>query len=371
MTEFTDSMEIYPVINANPTLPPFAIDSQIGLLKRYNSIGQGNHGIGLAASPSGPTALYLPFGAQIFKTVSHQSKYIYGFRLNMGNIAGIGGGGSLIDFLNCAQLLVSLKVNTDGSILVYGNGLTGTAICSNASTGLVAANTDCYVEFQVVATDTGSDINIAAQVLIDNTSVCSGNADIGRNKNTLTNGQANFNVIALSSGVGSNGQAYMWDTYLINGSGSTNTTRLGSSISPYGITSQPILPASDTATIQWTPNSGSVHYNRINELPSDDGTTYNAASVSSKVDSLGWQPIPTFTGTVRSVQISYDAQSTAEGNCIIEGNIGAAGVEEQTAPFGLCSSFQYHHQAFDLDPATSVAWVQSLFDAKKFGYQLQ
>ena len=141
-----------------------------------------------------------------------------------------------------------------------------------------------------------------------------------------------------SSGVTTPGQAYMWDMYLVNGSGSTNTTRLGSSISPYGITSQPILPNSDTATIQWTPSSGSTHFDKINEL---------------------------------SVQISYDAQSTDEGNCIIKGNIGAAGVEEQTASFGLCSSFKYQHQAFDLDPATGLAWITTNFDAKKFGYQLQ
>ena len=365
MTEYTDSMAIYNLISGIIVGP-----SQISLLRRFNSLGQGNHSIGVQASPSGPLSLFLPFGASIFKTVSHQSKYTWGCRLNMSSVAGVGGG-VLVEFLNCAQQIVSLKINANGSILVYGNNTPSTVICQNATANLISANTNCYVEFQCITTDTGSDINAACIVKIDNSSVASGNANIGRNKNTLVSQQPDMNQIGLYSGVGSNGQAYMWDIYLTNGAGPTNTGFLGSSLTPYGITSQPILPNSDGGTLQWTPASGSVHYNQVNELPADDGTTYNASSTSTQVDSLGWQPIPTFTGTVKSVQLSFCAMSTDEGNCILEGNIGAAGAEEQTNPFGQCSSWEYFHQAFDTDPATGVAWVQSLFNAKEFGYQLQ
>src|SRR5665213_3447113 len=370
MTEFTDSFAIYANINPNPVLLPRPADSQVTLLTRYNAIGQGNLAMGTQASPSGSMALYLPFGAAIFKTFSHQAKYTLGFRLNMDCLAGVGGG-SLIDFWNCHFGLTTLIVNTDGSILVLGSPSdTPVTICSNATPGLITADVDCYVEFQCICTDIGSDINVACIVKIDNTVVASGNINIGVNKNRLVSGTADFNVVTLNSGMSTNGRAYIWDLYLTNGSGATNTGFLGSSIAPYGITSQPILPNSDSATIQWTPLSGSVHFSEINELPGDLDTSYNGNTAAGNIDSLGWQPIPTFTGTVKSVQISLEQESTEEGTCIVKSNIGAAGAEEKGAPFGLCSSYSYQHEAFDLDPATGLAWLQTDFNVKLFGYEL-
>ena len=369
MTEFTDSFEIYANINPNPVLPPRPVDSQLTLITRYNSIGQGNLGMGTQASPSGPIALYLPFGAAIFKTVSHQSKYTLGFRLNITNLSGVGGS-SLIDFSNSHQQLASFQINTDGSVLMFGHGVSSTVICQDATPSIVTASTDCYIELVVVATDTGTDINVAGQIWVDNVMVASGNTNIGVNKNALVSQLADFNCITLLSGVVSNGQAYIWDMYLTNGSGTTNTGRLGSSIAPYGITAQPILPNSDSATIQFTPLSGSVHYTEVNELPADGDTSYNGSITSGDVDSLGWQPIPTFTGTVKSVQLSLDSRSTEEGSSIVKANIGAAGAEEKSVEFGLCCSFNYQHQAFDLDPATGLAWTQTNFNAKLFGYEL-
>ena len=364
MTEYVDSMEIYVTTSVSPGA------SQSSLLTRFNSNGQGNLAMGIKASPGGDLALYLPFGASTFKTFSHQTKYTLGFRLNMSCIAGVGGGDHLVGFMSCHQILASLRVNADGSILVFGNGLSSTVICANAAAGLVSAATDCYVEFVCIATDTGTDINVASEVWIDDVMVASGNADIGRNKNTLVSQRADFNCIEFNSGVATNGQAYFWDVYLTNGSGATNTGRLGSNVSPFGIIARPILPDADSATIQYTPLSGSVHFSEINELPADGDTSYNGATASGKIDSLGWQPIPTFNGTVKSVQISLCQRSTEEGTAVTKANIGAAGAEEKSSAFGLCSSYFYQHQAFDLDPATAAPWTQPNFNAKLFGYEL-
>ena len=368
MTEYTDSFEIYNLISGLIVGP-----SQNSLRTRWNSIGIGNLSMGVKASPSGPLSLYLPFGASISKTFLHQTKYTLGFRLNISSLSGVGGGAgsSLIDFCNCQRTLASLGVNPDGSVILFGNNTGSTVICQNATVNLVTAATDCYVELIVVATDTGTDINVSGQIWIDNVMVASGNVNIGRNKNTLNSQAADFNSIFINSGVSTNGQAYIWDLYLTDGSGTTNTGRLGSSIAPYGITSQPILPNADTSTVQWTPLSGSVHFSEINELPADGDTSYNATNVTGKIDSYDWQPIPTFTGTVKSVQISYSCRSTAEGTMILKQNIGPAGVEQKGNSFGLCSTFNYqNHQAFDLDPATGLAWLQSNFNIKAFGIEL-
>ncbi len=366
MTEYGDSFGIYNLISGIIVGP-----SQASLLGRWNGIGVGNHSMGVVSGIASVPVLYLPFGAALNKTFSHQTKYTIGFRLNMGSGAGVGGATPLIDFLNCSTELVSLRVAADGSVLVYGNNTPSTVICANATTNLVTANTDCYVELQVTATDTGSNINIAAILKIDNTIVASGNANIGRNKNTLISQHADFNAIQLNSGVTGSGQAYIWDLYLTSGSGSTNTGFLGSSIAPYGVTLQPILPDADTATIQWTPLSGSVHFSEVNELPADGDTTYNSTNVSGNIDSYDWQSIPTFTGTLLSVQVSLFCRATDEGKMILQNNIGPAGAQQQGSPFGLNYTYNYqNHQAFDIDPATGLVWTQANFNAKAFGLGL-
>ena len=40
----------------------------------------------------------------------------------------------------------------------------------------------------------------------------------------------------------------------------------------------PVLPASDGSYNSFTPNSGTTHYNRVNQAQADDDTTYNAGT---------------------------------------------------------------------------------------------
>ena len=92
MTEYVDSMGIYVPISGIVAGP-----SQSSLLTRYNGIGTGNHQIGIQSTGGvrGNPVLYLPFGASIYKTISHQPQYTAGFNVNMASTLGTGGGGSI------------------------------------------------------------------------------------------------------------------------------------------------------------------------------------------------------------------------------------------------------------------------------------
>lgn len=363
MVEFAESAGIYVVDDDFGT---HATASLLSLLRRWNgsSVGaaagvRGGHGA------RGNPAIYLPFGAALCKTFSHQSTYTWGERIRISTLGGVGGGDHIV-FQNNSQILVTLSFNLSGFITVTGNNTSTTVICAT-SESVVKPDKDTYVELSAtISADALGDMSVAAEVRINGVHVIRGSAAIGRNLSTLTNGGATFNRVTVSSGVVTNGQCYLSDIYLTNGSGDTNTGFLARASFPYLIV-VPIFTISDTLDLAWTPSRAGTHWDLVNENPADDDTTYLAAATPGLVDSWNWQPIPSFTGTVRSVQLSLLARSTDEGTRSVKGNIGPAGAEQQTDEFGLCSSYLYRHQAFDKDPATAREWTRQGFNAKPFG----
>lgn len=360
MTEFVDSFGIYVLITGVDGGP-----SATSLRNRWNSTGIGS-GCYVQANKGarGNPALVLPFGAALARTFTHQATYIQGMRLNISG-TGVVGGGTSFQFANNGLILLSLKIGADGSITVIGNNTGATVVCSCPP--IIVAATNCYLEISATLTSisSGADMNLAAQVWVNGVSQCSGNVNLGRAVNTLTSRTATFNQIFLLDGVGTNGQSYVSDYYLNNGSGTTNTSVFG----PVEIDAFP-FPNGDLS-IQWTPLGGiGTNFSEINENPADGDVSYVSSSTIGNKDSYAWQDIASFAGTVKSVQLSYFARANDEGIRVFQGNIGTGGTEEQTTNFGLGFSYQYFHQAFDLDPATGLAWTTIGFNAKPFGIKL-
>lgn len=359
MTEFVDSFNIYDVIvGINAT------NSIISLRRRWNGTSVGNTAFcQTGVGPRGNNALVLPQGAAIVKTFSHQGKYVIGMNVSMSSPSGIGGN-PLIIFANAGRSLATLQVNLDGSILVYANGSPSTVVMT---TGVVLASaTYAYLEFSAVLSGT-TNINVACEVQVNGVSLGTGNVNTGISNTSLISETTTFNQVFLTSPAASNGQAYIADLYLNNGSGATNTGFDGI----VEIDAYPLPDADDPSFLNWTPLGGTgAHFSEINENPMDGLTSYVEAATVGAVDSYGWQDIPSFAGTVKAVQLTYCALTNAEGSRAFQGNVGAGGTEAQTPTFGLSSNFIYHHAPFDVDPATGVAWTRAGFNAKEFGLVL-
>ncbi len=371
-TEFIDSFGIY-VTNSVSTGA-----SAVSLYERWTGIGDGNHSLSVAAGKGarGNPALWIPFGGAIYKTLSHQQTYTVGFTLNMSSNAGVGGG-DLIQLQNTAQILCSLMVNADGSVLVYANNTTSLVVCTLAA-GFILANTNCFIELKSTISGT-SNVNVAGTVNIYNAAgallaTATGNVNTGLSTNSLATltglfgmnvvpaFAAVYNRVGLLAGCTTNGQAYISDLYINTSAGTVNTGFLGPVIiDPYP------LPASDGGTLQWTPLSGAVHFSQINELPSDGDTSYNAAPSAGLTDAYGWEVVTAFSGSVHTVQISYCARSTDEGPCAIKSCIGPTGALAQSPAFPLPGNYNYWHFAFDLDPTTGLPWTVAGFNANQKG----
>ena len=367
MTEFIDSLQIY--VNDSGGSGP----SQVSLYKRWTGIGLGTPTLAVKAGvgPRGDEALFIPFGGAIYKTLSHQQTYTIGFHVNMSCLVGVGNA-DLIQIMNVTQILCSLMVNPDGSILVYANNDQSRVVCT-CPAGTLQANTWQFLELQSTISGTTS-VVVTGEVHVDNVVVGTGSASTGLSTNdlqTLTGlfginvvpfFAAVYNRVGILAGCNVNGQAYIADLYINTSQGTVNTGFLG----PVEIDAYP-LPNGDGSTLQWTPLSGSTHYVEINELPSNNGATYNYAASAPLTDTFTWEPVLSFTGTVKTVQISYDCESTDEGFCAIESCIGSDGSQAQSNPFPLPNLFNYWHYAFDLDPTTGLPWTISNFNSRQKG----
>jgi len=372
MTEIVDSFGLYVLTSVSPGA------SQNSLTTFWNAIGPGGFTMGVQAGAGdrGNPALYLPFGAAICKTVSHQPTYTLGLRVSMSCVAGVGGGSSFLQFCNCGFALCSLRVNPDGSILVYGNNV-GSTVIFTAPAGTLTAATQTYLELTATVTaDVLGDMSVTAEAWVNSVSIGSGSAALGRNISTLKNAAANFNQIFIFSGVATNGQAFVSDLYLNNGQGPTNTGRLSllppNNTAPFVIV-EPLVPNADTSPLNWTPLAPGPHFSEINEVPADGDASYNfaAAAAAGTIDNYRWQPISTFVGTVQSVQLRYQARSTAAGPAGYRSTVGIGGIEATGQKAGLCSSYTYQgSQTFDLDPRTGLPWAQPNFNLKPFGVEV-
>lgn len=374
MMEYADSMGIYV-----PITGVIAAPSQISLLTRYNGIGNGNPSIGIDATAGlrGNPALFLPFGSSIYKTVSHQPTYTVGFNVRMSSITGTGGG-DLFQLLNNSTIMCTLRVNDDGSLVVYA--FNDQASWTVVTTGiLLQPDINNYVELQATCTVWGTNkLRMFAQLWVNGVSQGSATLDTTVLVTTLVtqtgifgtnpvpNSPAVFNRFGILSGVNTNGQAFVSDFYMNNALGTTCT-------GPFGIVEIDAypLPDGDGGVLQWTPLGGSgPHYSEINNLPAPGDSSYVSSSTPGQKDSYTWQDIVSFSGTIKSVQLSYSARSTDVGLRTFQSTIGNTGTEQQGTEFGLPNNYIYFHECFDVDPFTGVAWTRVGFNAKQFGIRL-
>ncbi len=374
MTEFVDSFGIYVVTNGIIVAP-----SQISLLTRFNGIGSGNPQLGVLPNGGlrGNPVLFVPFGGSIYKTVSHQPTYTVGFNVNMSSNVGVGGG-DLFQFLNTGTIMCSVKVNADGSIVIYA--FNNQAAWTILTTGvLLNANQDNYLEVQATCSVYSTNkLRMFAQLWVNGVSQGSATLDTTVTVSSLftqtgifgTNptpqSPAVFNRIGFLSGVTTNGGAKFSDFYLNNGSGSTNT-------GPFGVVEVDAypLPDGDGGILQWSPLGGTgTQYSQINTLPAPGNTSYVSSSTPGQRSSFTWQDIVSFSGTVKTVQLSYSARSNDEGLRSFQSTIGNTGSEQQGVENGLPNDFIYFHQCFDIDPATGLPWTVTNFNAKQFGVGL-
>lgn len=161
-----------------------------------------------------------------------------------------------------------------------------------------------------------------------------------------------------------NMDAYFCDLYINDANGSVNNGFLGD------VRVDPHFPIEDGTTLEWTPSTGSDHFEMVNEVNPDLGVTYNTTNTLNAIDTLVLEDLKNNGGTIKGVQMVVLDDKTDAGPCTVAPVVRIDGVNYASVDSHAPSetSYVYARKVYDVQPDTT-AWNETDFNASEWGYK--
>jgi len=206
--------------------------------------------------------------------------------------------------------------------------------------------------------------SVGLHVIIDNSgtieSLIDGTVDISYNGDTYGSGSSDITWVRfyLDAPVGYAVNSYIDD--LVMGTGAwPPDINFAAALKPDG----------DTAQLDWTPSTGSVNWDLVDDVPPSD-----AEYVSS--GSTGYKDLYTLSdwsaGANESAVFIVDwlrAKKESADSTMIRSVIKSGGSESSGDPLDLSTSFSYHSRILTTDPSTGSSWTESGINALEIGQE--
>lgn len=129
-----------------------------------------------------------------------------------------------------------------------------------------------------------------------------------------------------------------------------------------------LRPRQDGHYTDWTPDSGSSHYQRIDENQIDGDSSYVHSNNSGDKDSYSVQTIAV-GALIVGVQLNLGARKNEAGTRAIKGLIRQGGVDYLGDEHALSTDYLFYSWALGKDP-TGANWTVSTLNADEFGIAL-
>lgn len=259
--------------------------------------------------------------------------------------------------------LEHMVVHFNDSILgvVVNNGLieirTNFTTVLATGTTVLSSDTWYYIEFSLFWNASGT-----AEVYLNGNLEVSWSGDT-----TMSSGIPDIQNIFWSrpgfGGGGNNQVAIHDDVYVCNDQGSYNNTRLGD------ITVSAIFPDADGGDLDWVPDTGTTHYDRVNENPPDDDASYVLGSVDGDKDNYSFDPINA-SGGVAGLVVRTWARTVGAGSRSLRhiATLDASEVSGDTLALG--ASYSMQSTIMETDP-TGAIWTETTVNDTDFGQEVQ
>jgi hypothetical protein len=194
---------------------------------------------------------------------------------------------------------------------------------------------------------------VDAELRINGHVEASGSASTGRNASSLLSGDATSNVHTFDGvSVGLGQTTWYTDLYIKNESGYEGDVR-----------NVPLYPASDGGISDWTPNSGTDHFARVNTHPVDL-TKWLSTATPGDIDLWGLDALPAFSGVIKGINIRVLAQKNDEGTKSFKIVVGPTGTDAESEEFFVSSANpEYYEFSLTLNPLTGLAFTQAEINA--------
>lgn len=236
--------------------------------------------------------------------------------------------------------------NSDKKLIVMNSG--GTTIAAGTTT--ITTGVWNYVELKIVVNGaSGScEVHLNGVTEIASTTGNFGSTAIG--------------IIRLNASSGT-GLSYDFDdVYACDTTGSARNTFLGD------VRVKTIYPDGDGAHTQWTPSSGTNHFDRVNEHTGtypDGDTTYVSDATPGDIDTYTMGDIDG-AATVHGVQVNSYARKDDAATRQIAPVIRKSGTDYVGNTFTLTSSYAFQSQLYDQDPS-GVDWTATTVNGMEVG----
>ncbi len=127
-----------------------------------------------------------------------------------------------------------------------------------------------------------------------------------------------------------------------------------------------LYPVADGSYTQWTPDTGTDHFSRVDELLIDGDASYVKDATPGDKDSY---LMDTFLTTIYSAQFNLGARKGESALRQIAPLIRQAGTDHVGATFTLSLDYLFYSWILDNDP-TGSPWLAATINADEFGQEL-
>ena len=151
------------------------------------------------------------------------------------------------------------------------------------------------------------------------------------------------------------------DIYVLDTSGSFNNDFEGD------MRVETLYPSGDGAHTDWAPNTGTTHFNLVNQVATDDDTTYVSSATPGQRDLYTVPALSALAGKVAGVQVNLYARKDDANTRQISTVIRQAGTDYDGTPgAALSTSYTETSQVYPLDP-TGAQWTINTVNTNQYG----
>mgnify|MGYP000653285074 CR=1 FL=1 len=287
------------------------------------------------------------------KTLTASASWVLGFAISVSALPSAAT--TLAALLDAGSVQCDLRLNTDGTLSITRNG---TALTNGTSVTALTTNTWYYIEFKVTIADSISASSCKARINgVDAITVAT-------SQDTKATANASANQVRLGTSNSSGMQFYIDDFYCCDQSGSVNNDFLGD------CRIDTLYPNADGNYSQFTPSTGSTHYDLVDET-APNTTDYNESATNGHRDSYAFQNLSALVAsTIHGLQVNVAALKDDAGTRSACAMVRSSSTDSDGATVALSTSQAYISQVWETNPNGSVAWTESSVNAAEFGVKV-
>jgi hypothetical protein len=126
------------------------------------------------------------------------------------------------------------------------------------------------------------------------------------------------------------------------------------------------MPNADVS-VTWTPNSGAIGYNRVNEAHQDGDTSYVLTNTVNNVDQYAIAALATTPLSIIAVQSKMYARMDDAGPHTVKSRLTSTGTTSDSANMSCASTYKWIQQIYAVDPHTTSPWTAPNLNAVTIG----